>query len=415
MAGAFDYKAQAIAALGLTNKTRWRKPFSAAERGEPGVRLLTKGAHALTPSLIDKANSIVNVCPADAATDGTIFVVVGPGGSGSAYSNTTQIYTSVDLRTWTARTAASNMRWAICWSGAKFISGGETTVCYTSSDGITWGTGGSFPGAPGAQAMIFTFAGKVYAFPIGVGTTAYYESSNDGTSWTSRTLPNSQFFSNITYRSQVAVTNDAIYIAYGATINSVIVKTTDGVNWTTVRNEVAMGVASGNFYRDIVANGPLVVASHIASGSCIRSIDGGATWSLPYVASYSSPAYIPSAVVAGSSGVAATGPKHGAVDTTLGHASAVVNGRIGFFVQVTQWTYNTSAAATKSLAFLHSADGLLWDFEPVIASDWPCGVKPVVFGGKTYFVGFSTIWNPSTAYLQAFNPDFEELIYDYTL
>ena len=160
------------------------------------------------------------------AWNGTVYCAVG---ITSLNAVSTVCYTSTDGITWTARTLPSALWSAISWNGTVFcaVSGYGTitsTIAATSADGITW-TARTLPSSTYWSGIAWN--GTVFC------AIAYFSSiaatSADGISWTARTLPTSTFWKAIAW-------NGTVFCAvsgYGGGSPSTIAATSaDGISWT---------------------------------------------------------------------------------------------------------------------------------------------------------------------------------------
>jgi len=111
------------------------------------------------------------------AYNGSVWCTVGV--------NTTSAATSNNGSSWTARTLPGIYDWqGICWDGTYFIlAADDTTQCYRSTDGITWGAAGTFFQAP--EAICSDGSGLTVA----ISNSYFLISSNGGTNWDRVTLP----------------------------------------------------------------------------------------------------------------------------------------------------------------------------------------------------------------------------------
>ena len=180
--------------------------------------------------------------------------VAGPGGAAAyveisfggslfvaAPASGTAGFTSADGVTWTARTWGTGGNHTMYAYGAStHVTGiaGSTTLCRSTDSGVTWG-------AVTAPANIngLAFVGSNFvATTSGTGTAAY--SSPDGSTWTLRTLPTSQSWSEV-------ASNGSIAVAIGGSSNS-FASTTDGITWTARTGPSGVVASSCNMH---VANG----------------------------------------------------------------------------------------------------------------------------------------------------------------
>lgn len=180
--------------------------------------------------------------------------IAGPGGAAAyveisfggslfvaAPASGTAGFTSADGSTWTARTWGTGGNHTMYAYGAStHLTGiaGSTSLCRSADGGVTWGA----VTAP-ANFNGLAFVGSHFvATTSGTGTAAY--SSPDGSTWTLRTLPTSQSWSEV-------ASNGSIAIAIGGSSNS-FASTTDGLTWTARTGPSGVVASSCNMH---VANG----------------------------------------------------------------------------------------------------------------------------------------------------------------
>lgn len=404
MAGAFDYK-QNLSVLG--SKTRWRKPFSYAEGLKPGIRLLTKNQSAVSPM---QATGFINSLGITASA-ASPTMVVGVGGAANLAATTTMA-SSPDGITWTARTAQSQTWNSVVWNGTAFVATGAVGLVSYSTDGITWTTGSS----PLALSLNLTvFNGKVYAFPVGGSPSSYYESANNGVSWTTRTAPTAAG----TPKLGVVVYGSTMYNLRGASLYS----TTDGINWTLVKTFSFVG-SGQSFPNFVIANrNALIVGCNIQNAiSTSVSKNGGSTWSqfasvtLPTVP-MDSPPYGATQPNVGGGPSYNIGPAVGRVYTVaLQDRLVTSSGRMLMVGYLYEAFYDGTATVVSSYYFMMtSADGYDWTGDAVAGSDDPTpgGVSLCQFGTSVLMPLVQTGTTPVSA-VPSLNLDFEELICDYS-
>lgn len=212
------------------------------------------------------------------------------------------VYTSPDGITWTARTVTGDISYVLYISGlfVAMPSVGTTVhTYYTSSDGITWNTRTATFTNLGTDATVDLIKCEnntvgVYSYNVG-----YMYTTNDGINWTSRTMPTDindagamLYPSSIVY-SKVSGLYTAMIIYYSSTSypttpQSFQIYTSPTLATWTFRLEVAHmnnGDAGtrgpNNIYNLVNGNGDLICYAYYngaASQILKLSYDGGVTW-----------------------------------------------------------------------------------------------------------------------------------------
>ena len=409
MPGTFDYKTQAIQALAPT-KVRWRKPFSAVERGRPGMRLLQKTANAIGPLRAYNSSTIGIV---NAASNGSIIVGVG-GVVATGAANATGV-SSADGITWTSRAlnTASQNWYSVAWTGTAFVAGGvggSSSIPSYSADGVTW-TAGATIALSGLGHMV-ALKGKVYAF--GQSYANYYESSNNSVSWsTAKTLPVATPNSTNILRHIVSNSNYMFMGVIGANGVATVYRTSDGTNWTA-SNSLQAASNSAAAAPIIAANdGTLIAVINDGTSSVVFiSKDDGATFgggaALRPVSTFQavSQAGGMANVFGGSNGMQAP------MSVGAGRYYAEFGRFIFSAIVSTQYYNGTSMVTSRLHCLLHTVDGTDWVLEePVSAYNAYVGFPPLLPVGSDYlFLSTDSVAGFSTAKL---NRNFEELVCDY--
>lgn len=199
----------------------------------------------------------------DVAYGNSVYVLA------SANGTATDLRTSTDGATWTARTGPAGFGRSIGFGLGLFVMINGNSVA-TSSDGITWAT--STPG------ISFTFNCEVLFFGGGQfvamgqngsgGNVDAYTSPN-GTTWTSRTVPALAGYERIAY-------GNSIYVATGGQLwsasNTTYATSPDGATWTARTLPFTANVGGLVF-----ANGKFWMLSAV-SGTSIWSSTDGINW-----------------------------------------------------------------------------------------------------------------------------------------
>ena len=202
-------------------------------------------------------------------------------------NGTTQVMTSPDGITWTARTAPAGYHSGIAYGNGTFAVWGGAM---TSPDGITWTAQSPFYNSASAIAfgnntfVVVLTGGSVYTSPdgitwtsqtsgmgngfyaitygnglfvaVGSGTT-YVATSPDGITWTAQTAPVTDLWRGVTY-------GNGLFVAVG--INGHIITSPNAITWTSRTNSTAYwsAVTYGNGLFVAVgsnANGPVGLAT----------------------------------------------------------------------------------------------------------------------------------------------------------
>jgi hypothetical protein len=140
-------------------------------------------------------------------------------GSVIKFTTTGNQYRVTDMPTYPGLPSASNWQ-DIAWNGSVFcaVASGPSTVAATSQDGITW-TARTLPSSSGWVAIAWN--GTVFC-AIANGSTAA-ATSLDGITWTARTLPSSSNWVAIAW-------NGTVFCAI--TTGSLVAATSfDGITW----------------------------------------------------------------------------------------------------------------------------------------------------------------------------------------
>lgn len=175
------------------------------------------------------------------------------GGNGSG----TNLLTSSDGSTWTARTAGTAIFNYAAYGAGVYVVVGASGAVYSSPDLVTWTSRSA--GSNTFNDVIF--ANGVF---VAVGASNSVYSSADGITWTLRTATG--VFNRVVYEN-------SLFVAVGGTAlnnNSVIYTSPDGATWTARTGNVALPLLN------IAWNGSLFVA--VGQSGAITSSSDGLTW-----------------------------------------------------------------------------------------------------------------------------------------
>jgi hypothetical protein len=182
-----------------------------------------------------------------AAWNGTTWVIVGQGTNTLMYAPDDYLnFTGGVNRGTTGTSVFSQVGRGVCWAGTQFIAVGSGSNTFaTSSNGVTWGGGGTSAFGTSGIGYGVTWNGNV-AVMVGSGSAPIYYSTDSGSTWTAATTPQ-------------------ISIGYG-------------VSWNGT-NFVAVGSGSGGNLTAFSANG---IAWTGSSSGSFTTAAYGALSSTPY-------------------------------------------------------------------------------------------------------------------------------------
>ncbi|HHQ4892805.1 TPA: hypothetical protein ACSP31_000805 [Aeromonas veronii] len=189
-----------------------------------------------------------------------VFVAVSGGESGN---NSVTAATSVDGKTWVARTLPVAAKWtAVCFGDGVFVAIARDGQIATSSDGVTWTL--RTPPVNTTLCAIAYGNGRFVAVAGGKGPSAVsivLVSVDGGVTWTNRSMPTTQYWGSIAYGNGVFVAVAGLTSAASAVATSI-----DGITWTQsnmplTTTWVALAFGAGVF-----------VAAH--AGGFVVSTDG---------------------------------------------------------------------------------------------------------------------------------------------
>ena len=148
------------------------------------------------------------------------------------------------------------------WTGSQYVFQNPQFTIFRSADGITW-TNTSLTGDG------IAYNGSLF---VGVGTSAQWRTSPDGTTWTSRIAP-------FTLQAHAIGTNGTDFFVINRGGNSVY-KSSDGITWTIISEfPVGVGFQMRSNFRYI--SGTFYVWGNLADTVLVlyKSTDNCVTWS----------------------------------------------------------------------------------------------------------------------------------------
>lgn len=308
------------------------------------------------------------------STDGVTWVTATGGGyrpSAIAYGNSTYVivdrvgttFTSASHSSgWTARSNATGLGgWnSVAFGNNVFVSAHpntstNTTVGYSSNNGVTWTTST----VPSGAHCTVIYANSLFVL---IGTN-YCATSPDGVTWTARTMPTGTW-THITY-------TPSGFVVSSTSSTSIVVTSTDGVTWT------ANNIAPIQYF-NAISRGPsgTFLASTTANG-VVKSTDDGVSWFTTNSTSTSSIAYSPTLnLYAGvQGGTAIYTSTDGATWTSRKTLTSGV-----FPAATLTWENNRFIHLYSGLSY--STDGVSWsDIYPVAGV---ISMSKVVYGNGVY-------------------------------
>jgi hypothetical protein len=295
-------------------------------------------------------NCVENIVTSNTSTTLNIGRTIAVG-AGSA---NTIVYSDDNGINWTGLgiTTFSTQGNAVCWSGSRFIAGGQGTNSLAwSNDGITWvGLGVTFFGTACNGVLWNGF--RFIAVGLGTNGVAY---SNDGLTWTVIALGAGTFST----QGNAVAWNGTRVVAVGSGTNGIIYSNDGGTTWTVIALGAGTFSTSGNA---ICWSGSRFVAGGQGTNTVIYSSDG-ITWSI---------AATPPVFTA-CNGVAWNGTRFVAVGTVASGTNCIAYSTDGniwttpttsIFTQGNGVSWNgvyftaTGVASTNTIAY--SADGITW-------------------------------------------------------
>lgn len=241
----------------------------------PGVGVFTKTdrTRGVTPT----SNAL--------ATNGSIWVMQG------APTGSLGIVTTPDGVTYTGRTTSSGLDVrSIIHDGVKFVAVGATGTAHTSSDGVSWSSGGSVQAQANSLQSCLAFSptlGSVGRICLASGAN-FYTSDDHGVTWATRAhgIPGCEAF-HVTWTGQK-------FIALTSVAN-IILTSADGITWAKVTLPITLAastVSAGSIASD--GAGKVVIVSAAAPYQTLTSIDHGATWVVRFFSGATGAVFIPS-------------------------------------------------------------------------------------------------------------------------
>ncbi|CAN5350472.1 hypothetical protein BH10PAT1_BH10PAT1_1050 [soil metagenome] len=173
--------------------------------------------------------------------------------------------------TWTARTLPASLNWqSVIFGNGYFVAvANGATGTATSTDGITWASGGTMPSS--AAWYNLAYGATTFVAVSTTNSTAAAYSTDNGTTWNAATLPAAKNWQSVCYGN-----GKFIAVSYGT---ADVAQSTNGITWTaagsmpTARNWSSIVWGNpGN-----TANGIFVATSYGTAVGAI-STDNGATW-----------------------------------------------------------------------------------------------------------------------------------------
>jgi hypothetical protein len=202
---------------------------------------------------------------------GTQFVVVGWSGT---------ILTSPDGTTWTSQSSGTSaVLTGVAWSGSRLVAVGygTTAAVVTSTDGVNWSPASALPVSLTTQLYAIAWSGTQFV-AVGVDASALSNAvilrSADGLNWTSASVPSPLL--------QAVIWDGSQFVAAGGDFfGPVVLRSSDGQTWT----RDAIGVVAIGSLRELASAGtagtPTIVAvdTTLSSNSqpvVLTSVAGGA-------------------------------------------------------------------------------------------------------------------------------------------
>jgi len=203
---------------------------------------------------------------------GTQFVVVG-------YSGT--ILTSPDGTTWTSQSSGTSaVLTGVAWSGSRLVAVGygTTAAVVTSTDGVNWSPVSALPVSLTTQLYAIAWSGTQFV-AVGVDASALSNAvivrSADGLNWTSASVPSPLL--------QAVIWDGSQFVAAGGDFfGPVVLRSSDGQTWT----RDAIGVVATGSLRELASAGTVGKPTIVAVGpfypsnftpEVLTSVAGG-TW-----------------------------------------------------------------------------------------------------------------------------------------
>ena len=255
------------AVTGLTNGVAYT--FSATASNALGTSAASSASLSTTPY------SVAGRAAAVAAAEGTgtlwttrtattgYWMSVEYGGGLFVATGDNAVMTSPDGVTWTARTSAANDEWwDVTYGGGTWVAVGYGGRVMSSSNGFDW----TQRSAPSNDYYSVTYGNGLFVAVSEGGGTSQIITSPDGTTWTSRTSPNSLRWHAVAY-------GNGLFVAVARTGDGTnqVMTSPDGFTWT------ARTSAAGGDWRGVGYGNGLWVATKYSANEVMTSPDG-ITW-----------------------------------------------------------------------------------------------------------------------------------------
>lgn len=222
----------------------------------------------LVEALADKAdlvNGFVNPVQLSKIQSETIapkLVVVGNQSS----TGVSAAFSTDGGTTWTSSSLTGADLAGVTYANGRFVATGFNDTAYYSDDGQSWTS------VPLPNSNAFPWNNVVYGegkFVTVAGTKAAY--STDGTSWTEAIIDTDNRYSGVTYGGGKFYASAVYDNSFGTT--NKLAQSEDGITWTTITLP-----ESSNWTRVVYANGNLFVLVESGQSSMLVSSDGGSSW-----------------------------------------------------------------------------------------------------------------------------------------
>lgn len=293
------------------------------------------------------------------AWSGTTLVAVGDNGT---------IASSADGIAWTAQTSGTvQSLYAVAWSGTRFVAVGSGGIILSSPDGMTWtsrasGTTNNLFGiaSSGTQLVVVGGTSALPATSYVVGGTSIILTSTDGINWTTQTSST---------KTLVGVAwSGSRYIAVGplTSPSQVVLVSADGISWTPHQWFTPFGADGGPGAGLIAVT--WAGTRFVAASSGITSSADGTSWTTPvYVANglnLTALAWSGTQTVAvGANGLIFTSPDGATWTSRSSGLTIVLNGSTAsqaINLSGITWTGTRFVAVGGKSTILVSPDGITW-------------------------------------------------------
>ena len=144
------------------------------------------------------------------------YVIVGYTYNTTTFASNASAWSTTDGATWnTSNLDANKTLYDVLWTGTRFVAVGGT-LCYRSTDGITWAAGGTLSGV--------NCMAKGGVNLLALGSEKVYTSADEGQTWTNQTAPAAPF------EPQAVVYDGTTWIAVG--IAGTTFTSSNATSWT---------------------------------------------------------------------------------------------------------------------------------------------------------------------------------------